>query len=174
MLESQSTSVKRRFRPVKVKITKKVYDDLLVMHTLALSEGQGSPALEYVLRAVEEGQEAKPEPETLDGMKFRDCLDLLQGLGVRDKVILPNHSSSGASIGRFAKALASLEVTAEDLEKMSEQMLRWKHPCALEKFTAILPSMVTEARAKPDKATWKPSTWEVIDGTRDDGPDTEF
>lgn len=158
---------KKRFRPAKVKITKAQYDALRILHQHGPHD-KGITALGEVLKQVEDFQTSPLKSESVgaEGMKYRDCLDILRGLGVADKIILPDHGKAGLSIGRFVQQLAVLGVTGEDIEKMSDQMLRWKQPMSMEKFTAILPSMVTEARAlKTSKPVWRPPTWETVDGT---------
>lgn len=158
---------KKRFKPVKVKITKHLYEKLRRVRDCKMDAGLSTDeeeAIDEILRQVEEGQTA-PETTAADGLSYLEFKALLVNFGVWDKVVWPTHNASAASYARFFTSMRNLQVTAEDVEKFSEQMLRWKSPMALEKLTAILPSMITEARAKTQKTEWRPRTWDTVDGT---------
>jgi hypothetical protein len=150
-----------RHKPVKVLITKDIEE--------GLRKGNFITASDAILRKVDE-ERNKPKKQATWDHSFADFQNWLLDNGARDQLIVPTHAGYGSAVGRFYTMAGHLQLQQEDVAKIAVAMKRWKMPMALEKFTAILPSMLTEARSNQRQVkTWQPPVWDT-EVAHDSGP----
>lgn len=152
-----------RYKPVKVLITKEIEE--------GLRKGNFLVAADAILKRIDQ-ERNKPARVAVWDHNWKEFQDWLLDANARDQLILPTHAGYGVAVARFVAQAGHLQLQQDDVGKIAVIMKRWKQPMALEKFTAILPSLLTEARAQRSVKTWQPPVWENANEPSPTGTDS--
>ena len=134
-----------RYKPVKVLVVKSIYEKLQLL-AKGIIDDDCLKAVDLLLKKVEDGQREARGTDS-PGISFTEIMGWIPA----GAIIYPNHGRAGSSIGQFCRTVHELGATQEDFARLT-----FRGSMPLEKFTALLPSLLTEARGRKDDQGCRP------------------